>query len=86
MVFRREAIPFFSAINTEITENYSNHKEACNKLIARDAVFYKKTMFRAFLNLTKIECDEMDWQEYLDYSIMLQEKLLLDNAPFMKED
>ena len=86
MVSWRETFPFFSALNTEITANNDNHKVAVQNLIARDAVFYKKTMFRAFLHITKLELDDMDWQEYLDYSIMLEEYLLLLHAPYMKED
>lgn len=78
--------PFFFSINTEITENNKAHQQAKDKLIARDPVFYKKTMFRAFLQLTKEECDNMDWQEYLDYSIMLEQYLLLLHAPFQRQN
>lgn len=88
MVVGGQNKPFFFSFNTQIKDNYENHKKAIQDLIDRDAVFYKKTLFRSFLNLTKIECDEMmpfD-QQYLDYSIMLDEYLLLLHAPFQKQD
>jgi hypothetical protein len=55
-------------------------------LIARNPVFYKKTMFRAFLNLSQSECDNMSVSEYMDYAIMLKEVLKLWHAPFQKNE
>jgi len=49
-------------------------------------VFYNKTLFRAFLFLTKQECDEMTQQEYMDYLVMFREVMRFHHAPFMKKD
>lgn len=43
-------------------------------------------MFRAFLQLTKQEIDEMTIDEYMDYVIMFKEALKFRHAPFMKQD
>lgn len=88
MVVEGENKPFFFSFNTEIREAGENHKSATIDLIARNPMFYKKTLFRAFLNITKDECDDMMQfgQEYIDYSIMLDEYLLLLHAPFQKSD
>jgi len=58
---------------------------AIRELIARDDGFYNRTLFRAFLHLTKEECDNMSQQEYIDYLIMFREVLRLIHAPFLKE-
>jgi len=55
-------------------------------LLARDPVFYQKTCFRAFLNLSREEVETMTLQEYSDYTIMLKEVLKLWHAPFQKEE
>lgn len=56
------------------------------ELIARDSVFYNKTMFRAFMHLSKEECDNMTMQEYLDYKTILIPVLKLVHAPFQKHE
>lgn len=43
-------------------------------------------MFRAFLHLSKEECDNMCMGEYLDYCVVLDEALKLLHAPFMPHD
>lgn|GEM_PF-2445211 len=88
MVIGRENFPLFFAFNTEIKANNDNHKQAVKELIARNPVFYKKTLFRAFLAVPESTLENMltFGQEYLDYSIMLDEYLLLLHAPYMKAD
>jgi len=55
-------------------------------MIARDPVKYKKTMFRAFLNYTKKEVDQMTIREYIDSTIILNEVLKIWHAPYIKHD
>lgn len=88
MAIRRENNTLFFSFNNEIKANYSNHKKAVKDLIDRDAVFYKKTLFRSFLRINDNVLDDLlpTDQAYLDYSIMLTEHLMLTHAPFMKED
>jgi len=43
-------------------------------------------MFRAFLHLTKKECDDMLYQDYLDYQIMLVETWKKIHAPYMNDN
>lgn len=88
MAFRGENKSFFFSFNTEITANYDNHVKARQELIDRDAVFYKKTLFRSFLHLSDsvLETITPFSQEYLDYSIMLTEHLMLLHAPFQRSD
>lgn len=88
MAFRGENKPFFFAFNTEIKANYDNHKKAVKELIDRDAVFYKKTLFRSILRLPEpiLKSITPFSQEYLDYGVMLTEHLMLILAPFQKED
>lgn len=75
--------PFFSDFDNEIKKITQQPIVAKDELIARNAVFYKKTLFRAFLHLEKKECDRMTLQEYMDYSIMLEEVLKLIHAPYL---
>lgn len=49
-------------------------------------MLYKKTMFRAFLHLTKDETDNMSIQAYMDYGIMLVHTLKLMHAPYLQHD
>lgn len=86
MVITCQGIPFFSELDAEIREISISPVVAKDKLIARNAVFYKKTLFRAFLHLEKRECDEMTMQEYIDYCIMLEEVLKLVHAPFLEHN
>jgi hypothetical protein len=46
-------------------------------------VFVQKTMFRAFLHLSKQECDEMSIDEYMNYTLMLKKVLETIHAPYM---
>lgn len=55
-------------------------------MITRNAVFYKKTLFRAFLRLTTSDLDNMSMQEYMDYDIMLDEVLKFIHAPYLPHD
>lgn len=55
-------------------------------MITRNAVFYKKTLFRAFLLLTRDEIENMSMQEYMDYDIMLDEVLRFMHAPYLPHD
>jgi hypothetical protein len=59
---------------------------ARDKLIARDPVFYKKTLFRAFLHYSKNELEEMTVEEYMDNVIMLDEVLKLIHAPYLNHE
>lgn len=43
-------------------------------------------MFRAFLNYSGKEVEEMTIDEYMDNAIMLTEVLKIWHAPFQKED
>lgn len=88
MAFGGENKSFFFSFNTEIKANYENHVRARSELIDRDAVFYKKTLFRSFLHLSDEILENITpfSQEYLDYSVMLTEHLMLLHAPFQKQD
>ena len=86
MVLFRKSNPFFCAIESELEEINYSHDTAKRKLIARNAVFYNKTMFRAFLMYSGKELDEMSLQEYMDCQIMLPEVLKIIHAPFQKTD
>jgi hypothetical protein len=55
-------------------------------LIARNPVFYQKTMFRAFLHYSGKELKKMSLDEYKDCSIMLGEVLRTLHAPYMDHD
>ena len=74
---------FFFEVEAQFDLIINEPEEAKNKLIARDPVLYKKTMFRAFLGLTKQDTEEMGIGDYLDHSIMLSEVLKLWHAPYM---
>ncbi len=81
-----ENYPFFSKFDGELKKIFASEDRGISELIARDAVFYKKTLFRAFLHLTKEECDDMTFQRYIDYSVALESVLRLIHAPYMKQD
>jgi len=78
--------PFFSSFDAEIDYNNKQPAEAEQKLIDRDSVFYKKTIFRSFFHLSKQECDEMTIQEFIDYDTMLIPVLKLIHAPYQKHN
>jgi len=59
--------------------------EALNRLIARDNVFYKKALFRAFFGMGKKELDRLTMRQYIDYNIVLRDVLNLWHAPFQKD-
>ena len=86
MVLFREGYPFFCSIESELEEINYSHETAKTKLIARNAVFYNKTMFRAFLMYSGKELEDMTLQEYMDCQIMLPEVLKIIHAPFQKTD
>jgi hypothetical protein len=85
LAFGRKDCPFFFDIQQDIKAINGSPDRAIDELIARNPVFYKKTMFRAFLNLSKEECDNMSIGEYMDYSVALDQVLKLWHAPFQKE-
>lgn len=43
-------------------------------------------MFRAFLHLTREECETMTMDLYCDYLVVLESALKLMHAPFMPHD
>lgn len=80
-----EVLPFFCTIGQDLKIINKSPDEAIKNLIARDDVFYNKTLFRAFLHLSKEECDAMTLQEYLDYLLMFRETMKLFHAPYQKK-
>lgn len=78
--------PFFSDFEHQIAELNEDYEEAAKNLIARNDVFYNKTLFRAFLNYSEKECLEMSTQKYIDSLIMLQVVLRLTHAPFLTHE
>jgi len=53
--------------------------------MAQDSVFVMKTLFRAFLHLSKDECNNMPIGKYYDYKIMLNVYLGLLHLPYKKD-
>lgn len=86
MVLYAKSSPFFFSVQTDLAEINNQPDKAKDKLIAREPVFYQKTMFRAFLGYSGTEIEEMTLGEYMDNVIMLREVLKLWHAPFQKED
>lgn len=86
MVDERKDNPFFSEFHERQLRVNADLDRAKDELLARDPVFYQKTCFRAFLHLTKEECDDMSPDRFTDYCIMLKEVLKLLHAPFQKND
>jgi hypothetical protein len=86
MVICKSFRPFFSEVENEINYIGDNHELAKNELIARDPVFYQKTMFRAFLHLSKKETEKMNIQTYIDYHIMFKEYLKIFHAPYIDKE
>lgn len=82
MVIWQSFCPFFSEVNTRLTQICEDEEKAKEELIARDPVLYQKTMFRAFLHLERDEVENMSMQEYIDNHILLNEVLKLIHAPF----
>lgn len=83
MATKREGVPFFRDFDAEIITNDRNHEAAKNKLIARNAVFYKKTLFQAFLHLSDKQIENMTMQEYLDYCVIFKDAILILHAPYV---
>lgn len=83
MGFTRKNYPFFFGINERLKLVNENQEEAKNELIARNPVFFNKTLFRAFLNYSKKEIDEMSIDEYIDAQVMLKEYLKILHAPYI---
>lgn len=81
-----EVIPFFRDFDAEIIEIDRNQDAARNKLIARNAVFYKKTMFGAFLRLSSKEKEEMTMQEYLDYCVIFKDAIRIIHLPYINDN
>ena len=86
MVYWCKVHPLFCSVQNDIREVCENHEKAKDELIARDPVKYNKTMFRAFLHLSRKEVEQMSIRDYLDYQILLKETLLLIHAPYNKSN
>ena len=86
MGIQREIHPFFVQFESEVKEINEQPDLAKGNLIARNPVLYKKTLFRAFLNYSKKECDKMTLDEYLNNVIILEDVLKLWHAPFLHHD
>ena len=72
-----EVLPFFQKFIDELTFINDQPEVACKDLVARDPVFFNKTLFRAFLFLTKKEIENMSLTDYKNYCIMLKKTLEL---------
>jgi hypothetical protein len=59
---------------------------AARKLIARNPIGYHLAVFRAFLHLSKEECENMSLAEYLDNTIILKEVLKILHAPYINHE
>lgn len=77
MVLITKGSPFFLQIENDIKFINDQPEEAVKALIARKPILFQKSLFRAFLHLTKEECDNMGADEYLDNLIMLKKVLEL---------
>jgi len=86
MGFTGEIHPFFVQFESEVKEINEQPDLAKNKLIARNPVMYKKTLFRAFLNYSQKECKKMTLDEYLANVVILEDVLKLWHAPFMNHE
>jgi hypothetical protein len=86
VVYGRKAGAFFRTIEFEFKLVTSHPEEAKARLIERDAKFYKTALFRAFLHLSKEECDSLTLRQYLDYSIILDDVLKIIHAPYLKTE
>lgn len=82
----RKINAFFFKVESEISELNKKPDIALNNLIARSPVFFHKTMFRAFLNYSGIELEEMSMQEYIDCTTMLGHVLKTWHAPYINND
>jgi hypothetical protein len=54
--------------------------------MAQDEEFVMKSLFRAFLHLTKEECEEMPIGKYYDYKIVLRSYINILHLPYKKDD
>lgn len=86
MVYEGESPPFFQSVQHDFKIITDTPDLAKNDLITRNPVFYKKTMFRAFLHYGREEVEFMTLQEYMDACIMLDEVLKIIHAPYIKGD
>jgi hypothetical protein len=86
MACRREIPSFFFNIQSRLRDVTEDSDKALNKLIARAPTKYKLTLFRAFLNLSKEECENMSIGEYIDNCIILDNVLHILHAPFLTHD
>lgn len=76
----------FFDFDVEIKKINDDSEKATDDLIARDHVFFKKSLFRAFLGYNKSDTDNMTMQEYIDSSIVLLKVLKIWHAPFLNHD
>jgi hypothetical protein len=81
--FAGEIHPFFVQFECEVKEINEQPDLALTNLIARNPVMYKKTLFRAFLNYSKKECDKMTLTEYLNSNVILESVLKIWHSPFI---
>lgn len=75
--------PLFFKIQDELTIINNEPDKAKNDLIARDPVFFQKTMFRAFLHYTTEDLENMSIDEYMNCLIMLKSVLETIHAPYL---
>jgi hypothetical protein len=82
----RKVSPLFFEIQLKIENITDNQEAAREELIARNPIFYKKSMFRAFLGYSENRTDKMSIQEYLDCCVILHDVLRIWHAPFLDHD
>ena len=86
LVFTIKGSPFFVQFEDDIKFINEQPDKAVEELIARNPVFYKKTLFRAFLHYSGKELEEMSMDEYRDCDIMLNQVLKLIHAPYINHE
>lgn len=71
MVHEKYVYPFFSKVEDRLVEIAKRPEDYIKELLARNPVFYNRTMFRAFLGLNTKDMTAMTAGEYVDYCLML---------------
>lgn len=84
MVFRVRN-PFFFEVFNRLEKVINNESEELENLQNSDPVFYNISLFRAFLNYSERECEEMSINKYINSIIVLHEVLRLHHAPFLNK-
>lgn len=78
--------PFFSQFAYDLDEAITAPAAAVEKLIARNPLLFQVTMFRAFLRLPEDKIDNMGYDDFIDYTIMLKEVLKVVHAPYIQKE